>query len=78
MGAYADKLSFEERWQVIHYIRSLQAVVKKAKYNETANTLNNIEKPLKGEPTGPVLVRAAVAAPAAAVPAPAPATPASK
>jgi mono/diheme cytochrome c family protein len=21
MGAYADKLSFEERWQVIHYIR---------------------------------------------------------
>jgi cytochrome c553 len=25
MGSYADKLSFEERWQVIHYIRSLQA-----------------------------------------------------
>jgi len=25
MGGYADKLSFEERWQVIHYIRSLQA-----------------------------------------------------
>ncbi|MEM6771157.1 MAG: cytochrome c, partial [Bacteroidota bacterium] len=25
MGAYKDKLSFEERWQVIHYIRSLQA-----------------------------------------------------
>jgi mono/diheme cytochrome c family protein len=24
MGAYADKLSYEERWQVIHYIRSLQ------------------------------------------------------
>ena len=24
MGAYADKLSFEERWNVIHYIRSLQ------------------------------------------------------
>ncbi len=24
MGAYKDKLSFEERWQVIHYIRSLQ------------------------------------------------------
>lgn len=24
MGAYADKLSFEERWDVIHYIRSLQ------------------------------------------------------
>jgi outer membrane protein OmpA-like peptidoglycan-associated protein len=24
MGAYKDKMSFEERWQVIHYIRSLQ------------------------------------------------------
>ncbi|MBX2893009.1 MAG: cytochrome c [Saprospiraceae bacterium] len=24
MGSYADKLSYEERWQVIHYIRSLQ------------------------------------------------------
>jgi len=25
MGGYADKLSYEERWQVIHYIRSQQA-----------------------------------------------------
>jgi outer membrane protein OmpA-like peptidoglycan-associated protein len=25
MGAYKDKLSFKERWMVIHYIRSLQA-----------------------------------------------------
>ncbi len=25
MGNYADKLSYEERWQVIHYIRSMQA-----------------------------------------------------
>lgn len=25
MGGYADKLSYEERWQVINYIRSLQA-----------------------------------------------------
>ena len=25
MGSYADKLSYEERWQVIHYVRSLQA-----------------------------------------------------
>lgn len=40
MGAYADKLSYEERWQVIHYIRSLQAGAKKAKYNDEANTLN--------------------------------------
>jgi mono/diheme cytochrome c family protein len=40
MGGYADKLSFEERWQVIHYIRSLQAVSKSLTYNEKANTLN--------------------------------------
>lgn len=25
MGAYSDKLNYEERWQVIHYIRSIQA-----------------------------------------------------
>ena len=25
MGGYADKLSYEERWQVIHHIRALQA-----------------------------------------------------
>jgi mono/diheme cytochrome c family protein len=40
MGAYADKLSFEERWQVIHYIRSLQAESQKAVYNEQENSLN--------------------------------------
>lgn len=53
MGGYSDKLSFEERWQVIHYIRSLQAQSKSLEYNETANTLSNIEKPAKGEATGP-------------------------
>ena len=25
MGGYSDKLSYEERWQVIHYIHSLIA-----------------------------------------------------
>lgn len=40
MGSYKDKLSYEERWQVIHYIRSLQAKEKKLKYTEEANTLN--------------------------------------
>jgi len=39
MGGYADKLSFEERWQVIHYIRSLQAASRKAKYDSKSNTL---------------------------------------
>ncbi len=45
MGSYADKLSFEERWQVIHYIRSLQAKELKLQYNENANTLNSVEIP---------------------------------
>ena len=45
MGAYADKLSYEERWQVIHYIRSLQAKELKLAYNEEINTLNNIAVP---------------------------------
>lgn len=40
MGSYADKLSFEERWQVIHYIRSLQAASKSLEYSETLNNLN--------------------------------------
>ena len=39
MGSYADKLSFEERWQVIHYIRLLQAQARKVKYNDEANEL---------------------------------------
>jgi mono/diheme cytochrome c family protein len=65
MGAYADKLSFEERWQVIHYIRSLQAKTKNLQYNETGNTLSSIEVPSKGVATGPARVaQAAAAAPA--------------
>lgn len=45
MGGYSDKLSYEERWQVIQYIRSLQAESKKLEYSETANTLNNTDTP---------------------------------
>ncbi len=45
MGAYADKLSYEERWQVIHYIRSLQATAKKLEYSEARNTLNSVDMP---------------------------------
>ena len=40
MGSYADKLSYEERWNVIHYIRSLQANSKKLKYSEKENTFS--------------------------------------
>ncbi len=45
MGGYSDKLSYDERWQVIHYIRSLQAKDKKLAYNQLENTLNAIDKP---------------------------------
>jgi Cytochrome C oxidase, cbb3-type, subunit III len=38
MGGYSDKLSYEERWDVIHYIRSCQAEVKTLQYNEIWNT----------------------------------------
>ncbi|MEL6721044.1 MAG: cytochrome c [Bacteroidota bacterium] len=45
MGAYKDKLSYEERWQVIHFIRSLQAKEYEATYDEVANTLNAYATP---------------------------------
>ncbi len=41
MGSFKDKLSYEERWQVIHYIRSLQAKKKGLEYNEKINTLDS-------------------------------------
>ena len=39
-AASKDKISYEERWNVIHYIRSLQAKELKMEYNANANTLN--------------------------------------
>jgi mono/diheme cytochrome c family protein len=45
MGGYSDKLSYKERWNVIHYIRSLQASHKKLEYSEKANTLTKVEIP---------------------------------
>ena len=45
MGSYSEKLSYEERWQVIHYIRSLQAKDKGLAYDENANTLNSFAIP---------------------------------
>lgn len=45
MGGYADKLSYPERWQVIHYIRSLQAKNLKLAYNENENTLDEWATP---------------------------------
>lgn len=47
MGGYSDKLSYKERWQVIQYIRSLQAASKKLEYGEEANTLNNTDTPYR-------------------------------
>lgn len=45
MGAYKDKIGYEERWQVIHYVRSLQAKELKKEYNQITNTLNEIDRP---------------------------------
>jgi hypothetical protein len=45
MGSYKDKISYEERWNVIHYIRSLQAKELKLEYNQEINTLNSIDRP---------------------------------
>ncbi|MEZ4909916.1 MAG: c-type cytochrome [Saprospiraceae bacterium] len=45
MGSYADKLSYEERWQVIHYIRSMQAASVKKVYNEKENTFTTFDIP---------------------------------
>jgi len=45
MGSYKDKISYEERWQVIHYIRSLQAKSQKLDYSQMVNTLNDIDRP---------------------------------
>jgi len=45
MGSYKDKISYKERWNVIHYIRSLQATDKKLAYNEKENTLNTVDIP---------------------------------
>ncbi|HNM23944.1 MAG TPA: cytochrome c [Saprospiraceae bacterium] len=69
MGSYADKLSFEERWQVIHYIRSLQAKSKNLAYDEKSNTLNDTDKPAQGTATGPKRVSGATATAAPAAPA---------
>ncbi|HJW30262.1 MAG TPA: cytochrome c, partial [Saprospiraceae bacterium] len=45
MGPYADKLSYKERWEVIHYIRSLEAQTKKMEYSPALNTLNQEATP---------------------------------
>ncbi len=52
MGHYKDKLSYEERWQVIHYIRSLQAKDRKLVYNQEENTLNAVGVPGGVAPKG--------------------------
>ncbi len=40
MGAYKGKLSYEERWNVIHWVRHLQAKDKGLVYDETDNAYN--------------------------------------
>lgn len=48
MGGYADKISYEERWQVIHYIHTLQAKEKKLAYSETENTYSSASVDVPG------------------------------
>ena len=43
MGNYADKLSYTERWQVIHYIRKCQADDKKLQYDENQNAFRPLQ-----------------------------------
>ncbi len=45
MGAYKDKLSYEERWQVLHYIRSLQAAHTQKEYSPNLNTYDSASIP---------------------------------
>lgn len=59
MGAYKDKINYEERWQVIHWIRALQAKEKKVDYNVDSNTLN----PVYGKPGASIKTPIADAAP---------------
>lgn len=56
MGSYKDKISYEERWQVIHYIRSLQAKEKKLEYSADANTLNAAFGTPGGKVVAPIAV----------------------
>jgi len=45
MGSYKDKLAYKERWDVIHYIRSLQAKSLSLTYDQHSNTLNTVDRP---------------------------------
>lgn len=47
MGSYSDKISYEERWQVIHYIRSLQAKEAGSEYSASQNTFNASGTPIE-------------------------------
>lgn len=46
MGNYKDKLSYEERWNVIHYIRALQAKELGKIYSPEENTLTSYGVPV--------------------------------
>lgn len=46
MGAYKDKLSYKERYEVIHWIYALQAKDKGKKYSPEENTLNEFGVPV--------------------------------
>ncbi|MCF8237669.1 MAG: cytochrome c [Saprospiraceae bacterium] len=47
MGGYSDKLSYQERWDVIHYIRSLQAKTKGMTYGPSADMSTDSASPVE-------------------------------
>ncbi len=51
MGGYSDKLSYQERWEVIHYIRSLQAKLKGTTYSPTADMSTDSATPEEASAT---------------------------
>ncbi len=72
MGAYKDKLNYEERWQVIHYIRKLQADELDVEYSPKVNTYN----PAYGMPVAQVDALASAVQQADQAPAPGQSAPA--
>jgi mono/diheme cytochrome c family protein len=65
MGGYSDKLSYEERWDVIHYIRSLQAASKNLKYSESENSFTGSQAIADAKKASAAVANTASTAPAA-------------
>ncbi|MEO6190175.1 MAG: cytochrome c [Saprospiraceae bacterium] len=58
MNGYSAKLSYTERWEVIHYIRSLQATSKNLKYTSKENSYSNSQAILDAKKTSATVIAA--------------------